>query len=425
MTSSNTSVRRKSYAVLDLSEDATIDEVKTAYKKLALKWHPDRHESDKEYASGKFVEIHEAYELLTAEVERPCRTASSRVPSSEPPRASHARTREDHPKSSPAPESRRPADAAKGSEPSKPSSKPPRDEPRSKSPRTRYATVPDDGFPIPATAGKDKTSAKEPMATGPATVPEASSSNQPFFHLAYISPGLRQPTTHLPRVKVKDEDKDSHGDFSDYVHLSKRDAPLDPPLDPITSTTLVPSSKSASTPQKEWVFPLEVSLEELYHGTTRQYQISTPTSQASSTPDEKMQSVKIIIPAVRETPHTYFRRVDRSRTGDKKYDARGTDLYMCLELPWAGVDELRKDLSDAHVVFSGVDGKEMRIPAPADLVAATNGSKVVGKGMPVCEGGKVVRHGDLYIRWDFFVPDKGQPTPSKWDSIKNAIHFKF
>eukprot|EP00930_Biecheleria_cincta_P083634 TRINITY_DN73169_c0_g1_i1.p1 TRINITY_DN73169_c0_g1~~TRINITY_DN73169_c0_g1_i1.p1 ORF type:complete len:1134 (-),score=204.94 TRINITY_DN73169_c0_g1_i1:280-3681(-) len=55
------------FRTLGLGSDAGIEDVKKAYKKLALKYHPDKqqHESP-EHASTKFLEISEAYEALCA-----------------------------------------------------------------------------------------------------------------------------------------------------------------------------------------------------------------------------------------------------------------------------------------------------------------------------------------------------------------------
>ena len=46
---------------------ASAAEIKKAYKKLAVKWHPDKHtgEASKARATKKFQEIAEAYEALT------------------------------------------------------------------------------------------------------------------------------------------------------------------------------------------------------------------------------------------------------------------------------------------------------------------------------------------------------------------------
>lgn len=52
------------YKILGLEPDATTDEIKRAYRKLALKYHPDRNPGDKE-AEEKFKEINEAYQVLS------------------------------------------------------------------------------------------------------------------------------------------------------------------------------------------------------------------------------------------------------------------------------------------------------------------------------------------------------------------------
>ncbi len=52
------------YAVLGVSKTATADELKKAYRKLAIKYHPDKNPGDKE-AEEKFKEAAEAYDILS------------------------------------------------------------------------------------------------------------------------------------------------------------------------------------------------------------------------------------------------------------------------------------------------------------------------------------------------------------------------
>ena len=61
--------KRDYYEVLGLQKGAGIDDIKKAYRKLALKYHPDRNPDNKE-AEEKFKEVAEAYEVLSDEEKR-------------------------------------------------------------------------------------------------------------------------------------------------------------------------------------------------------------------------------------------------------------------------------------------------------------------------------------------------------------------
>ena len=57
--------KRDYYEVLGVSKNATEDEIKKAYRKLAKKYHPDANPNNKEEAEAKFKEVNEAYENLS------------------------------------------------------------------------------------------------------------------------------------------------------------------------------------------------------------------------------------------------------------------------------------------------------------------------------------------------------------------------
>ena len=61
--------KRDYYEVLGVSKSATADEIKKAYRKKAIQYHPDRNPGDKE-AEEKFKEAAEAYEVLSDENKR-------------------------------------------------------------------------------------------------------------------------------------------------------------------------------------------------------------------------------------------------------------------------------------------------------------------------------------------------------------------
>lgn len=53
------------YDILGISKGASAGEIKKAYRKQALEWHPDKHKDNKEAAEKRFKEINEAYQILS------------------------------------------------------------------------------------------------------------------------------------------------------------------------------------------------------------------------------------------------------------------------------------------------------------------------------------------------------------------------
>ncbi|XP_050440328.1 dnaJ homolog subfamily B member 6 isoform X2 [Adelges cooleyi] len=58
------------YSVLGVTQNASINDIKKAYRKLALKWHPDKNPENQEQANRMFKTISEAYEVLSDDKKR-------------------------------------------------------------------------------------------------------------------------------------------------------------------------------------------------------------------------------------------------------------------------------------------------------------------------------------------------------------------
>jgi DnaJ-class molecular chaperone len=60
--------RAQALKVFGLKASASPEEIRSAYKKLVLRWHPDRHqdEESKAAAAEKFLRVQAAYEVLNS-----------------------------------------------------------------------------------------------------------------------------------------------------------------------------------------------------------------------------------------------------------------------------------------------------------------------------------------------------------------------
>lgn len=51
------------YKILGVDKNANDDDLKKSYRKLAMKWHPDKNPTNKKEAEAKFKQISEAYDV--------------------------------------------------------------------------------------------------------------------------------------------------------------------------------------------------------------------------------------------------------------------------------------------------------------------------------------------------------------------------
>ncbi len=62
--------RKDYYKTLGISRNATQDEIKKAYRKLAMQYHPDKNVGNEQWANDKFKEVNEAFSVLGDEQKR-------------------------------------------------------------------------------------------------------------------------------------------------------------------------------------------------------------------------------------------------------------------------------------------------------------------------------------------------------------------
>ncbi|XP_042985641.1 dnAJ-like protein slr0093 isoform X1 [Carya illinoinensis] len=69
MEGNHNSIQKDYYKVLEVDYDATEENIRLNYLRLALKWHPDKHKGDSA-ATVKFQEINAAYKVLSDPAKR-------------------------------------------------------------------------------------------------------------------------------------------------------------------------------------------------------------------------------------------------------------------------------------------------------------------------------------------------------------------
>ncbi|KAL7278992.1 hypothetical protein ACG7TL_006824 [Trametes sanguinea] len=327
------------------AEDLNEDAVRVAYKKLALRWHPDRHNADPEEAKQKFIEVNEAYKALVEECKKKNKRKLWRRDTSA------SQRRPFWASSTPSAASTSSSQASCGTEHAEKHSGSHKQDQASRSHS--------DNDP---SRKKDRTNAPHPAAPKSAH-PRSKPSNHHRDHHRHhhrdrdsdsdssSEAGSAHAHDHFTHDRAKTKKSASLGE-DDYEFID-----LGTPLKPLRS----PRSFTAST--KDWIFPLHLTLEDLYFGAVHRYRITrtlrpSPTamtqhgkgSNATGT-GERRQTVQI---DVRVAPGwTTGTRIRVPRVGNQRADGsfqdivfvvaeaphprfvrRGDDLILHVHVPW-------------------------------------------------------------------------------------------
>lgn len=169
--------------------------------------------------------------------------------------------------------------------------------------------------------------------------------------------------------------------------------------------------RAINTPRgvsKEWIFPLPLTLDEIYHGTTYRFVV---TRELLSRETEQVE-ISINIPPGMHSgtrivcPRTGHQCKDGTlqdvvflveEVPDERFSRVKDDLFLDVCIPWA--DPLADQ--GGEICIQGINGKEITFTLPYPIYdKATEGQVLVkGAGMPIREGCRSIGRGDMIVRF--------------------------
>ncbi|KAI6025899.1 hypothetical protein F5J12DRAFT_811147 [Pisolithus orientalis] len=345
------------YGLLGVPRNASEDDIKKAYKKMALKWHPDRNQGSED-ASKKFKEISEAFEVLS---DKNKRAIYDQV----------------------------------GEEGLKGGAGPPHG--------AGFSGF--SGFP----GGTTFTFTSSGPGGGRAGGFSPSDPQRIFEEIFSGSfPGLGRMggmggMSGMSGMRSAfDEDDDMGASFFGSM----------PGGIPRSSTGAQrASSTPAASQPSEIVRPLKLTLEELYNGTTKHLKVGRKLQ--NGTTDDKVLAIHVV-PGWKSGTKVRFPRAGNEQPDGEAQDLvfvveekphpvftrDGDDLICHLKIPL--VDALTADIVKRSV--EQLDGRKLQVTAPPGILKPGTETRVPNEGMMVRKAGSTKRKGDLIVRWDITFP---------------------
>ncbi|KAI5983408.1 hypothetical protein EDD15DRAFT_2390902 [Pisolithus albus] len=408
------------YAILGLTNDASDNEIRAAYKKLALQWHPDRHLSGKERAAQIFIEVNTAYHALmdgkesthSSSPENSSATSCSNTGSSGTASSDHS----SHP----------PSDSKKSSR-----TKSSRNEQRSSSEGRRRRPVKSecDHASRPENTTEDRSSRDRMKGRRHASKSQdhlrdstkSGGRKSPFpSAFGFAARSQHSADSNADHQSEKHKPSSRFGLADDFIHrLSKgRQGGKDrqdfiPHVDdvpPLRSPLRAMGSPRGTS--KEWMFPLPMTLEEIFYGSRQSFLIKRELL------SRKIEEVEICVrvPAgTRAGTRIVCRGAGHQRKDGtfqdvvflvedepgQRFSRVNDDLYLDVRVPWR--DSLADHGGDVHI--DGLDGEKIVFPLPYPIHDNTTEGQVF-----------VVSRGDMIVRWQVVFT-----VPSKWEAFKRVF----
>lgn len=372
------------YKLLGIDKNADDNEIKKAYKKMALKWHPDRNKGSEE-ASKKFKEISEAFEVLS---DKNKRTIYDQF----------------------------------GEEGLK-----------SGGPVPGQGSGPDGGFSgfsgFPGGGGTTFTFTSGPGGSF-SSGGFAPSDPQKIFEQMFGGSGIfgsmggmsgfggmGGSSRSRSRTFHDDDDDDAmDGSFSSFGGM--------PGGMPGASGARRQPRPAAPS---EITRPLKVSLEDLYSGTVKHLKIGRRLRDGTS--EDKVLDIQIHPGWKSGTKVRFARAGNEQPNGDaqdlvfvveeKPHDRfirEGNDL-ICPVL--ISLVEALTGVPGGKKVVELLDGRKLQVPVPSGVVKPGQTTTIHREGMPIRKEGSVKNKGDLIVKWEVQFPDR--LTPTQQEGLKKIL----
>ncbi|KAG5636398.1 hypothetical protein H0H81_008172 [Sphagnurus paluster] len=377
------------YKLLGIDKSATDDEIKKAYKKMALKWHPDRNGGSEE-ANKKFKEVSEAFEVLSDSNKR----------------AVYDQFGEE---------------GLKGGGGGPP---------------------PGQGFPggfsgfsgFPGGGGNTFSFTSAGPGGFGGSSGFAPTDPQKIFEQIFgggmggFSMGGMggMPRTHRNPFDM-DTDDDPHSfSFSGMPGSMPSSRP---------SAHRSSSARRASPPNPqaptEITRPLKISLADLFSGTVKHIKVGRRLRDGRT--EDKVLEIHVHPGWKSGTKIRFPRAGNETPSGDaqdlvfvveeKPHDVfarEGNDLIARVPIPL--VEALAgppPGTSRATKTLEMLDGRKLQVPVPLGVVRPGQETTVSGEGMPVRKDGLVQKKGDLIVKWDVQFP--ARLTPAQQEGIRKVL----
>jgi len=388
---------RDYYGILGITKAATDEEIKAAYKNLALQWHPDRHNKGKEVAGRKFIEINEAYKFLMDSGHRewydnfPATgdknqrwSAASKNEKSSAGGGVEVPSNEMHPLN----KTKSDSGAAQSKAPD---------------------NVLDVEVPLPSPFPSKRAKSESGMQN-PSPVPSSPSDSKFRTKSAgkkNVEADLRD---FIHRMSTSDK-KSSNKEQSFRSHTVYNDSDADAPSVRTGGVQLHTTTVVTTGVPSEWIFPLPLTLEELLEGTSHRYRI---TRHLLSGKKKNIVVDVEIAPGWKKGTKIRFAGAGNERQGNPPQDV----VFIVEEVPHerfvrqgsslvAQVDiSLLEALTGEgrNIFVKGLDGQDIEINIPPGVIKPDDEFRAVGAGMPIRKQGAIIGKGDMIIRWEMVFP---------------------